>query len=170
MTPAAKFWVCKRSIEAVAECMEIWGGNGYVEDAPLARLYREAPVNSIWEGSGNIMCLDVLRALRRHPDLADALAAHLEAAGADEPELAERTATLLRLLATAGPQLEFSARYVAQELVLLTQAHLLRRYTPQVVADAFVQSRCHERTAGRVWGVAAGPTALASVLERAWHE
>ncbi|NGM88787.1 isovaleryl-CoA dehydrogenase [Parapusillimonas sp. SGNA-6] len=170
MTPAAKFWVCKRSIEAVAECMEIWGGNGYVEDAPLARLYREAPVNSIWEGSGNIMCLDVLRALRRHPDLADALAAHLEAAGADEPALAERTATLLRLLATAGPQLEFSARYVAQELVLLTQAHLLRRYAPQVVADAFVQSRFHERTAGRVWGVAAGPTALSSVLERAWHE
>jgi putative acyl-CoA dehydrogenase len=170
MTPAAKFWVCKRSIEAVGECMEVWGGNGYIEEAPLARLYREAPVNSIWEGSGNIMCLDVLRALRRHPDLAGALYAQLEAAGADEPLLAERTASLLGLLATAGPQLEFSARYVAQELVLLTQAHLLRQHAPQVVAEAFLQSRFHECTAGRVPGVAAGPTALYSVLERAWSE
>jgi putative acyl-CoA dehydrogenase len=136
----------------------------------MARLYREAPVNSIWEGSGNIMCLDVLRALRRHPDLAGALYAQLEAAGADEPLLAERIASLLGLLATAGPQLEFSARYVAQELVLLTQAHLLRQHAPQVVAEAFLQSRFHECTAGRVPGVAAGPTALYSVLERAWSE
>src|SRR5690606_29602552 len=64
LTPAAKFWVCKRTIEATAECMEVWGGNGYIEDGPMPRLYREAPVNSIWEGSGNVMCLDVLRGLR----------------------------------------------------------------------------------------------------------
>lgn len=170
MTPAAKFWICKRSIEAVAECMEIWGGNGYVEEGPLARLYREAPVNSIWEGSGNIMCLDVLRGLKRHPDHAAALYAHLEAESADEPALADRTGRLLSLLTTAGPQLEFSARYVAQELVLLTQAHLLRRYAPPVLADAFVQSRYNEPAAGRVLGVAAGPTALYSVLERTWAE
>ncbi len=58
LTPAAKFWICKRAIDVTAECMEVWGGNGYVEDGPMARLYREAPVNSIWEGSGNVMCLD----------------------------------------------------------------------------------------------------------------
>src|SRR5690606_40152423 len=67
-TPAAKLWVCKRAIAAIGECMEVWGGNGYVEDGPLPRLYREAPVNSIWEGSGNIMALDVQRALQREPD------------------------------------------------------------------------------------------------------
>ncbi|MGD7412749.1 acyl-CoA dehydrogenase family protein, partial [Ralstonia pseudosolanacearum] len=68
VTPAAKFWVCKRAIEATGEAMEVWGGNGYVEEGPMARLYREAPVNSIWEGSGNVMCLDVLRAIGRVPD------------------------------------------------------------------------------------------------------
>src|SRR5690606_20849450 len=85
LTPAAKFWVCKRSIGALAECMEVWGGNGYMEDGPMARLYREAPVNSIWEGSGNVMCLDVLRALKRHPDLAQVLLSGLEQDCADEP-------------------------------------------------------------------------------------
>ena len=65
VTPAAKFWVCKRALEFTGEAMEVWGGNGYVETGPMARFYREAPVNSIWEGSGNVMCLDVLRAFER---------------------------------------------------------------------------------------------------------
>ena len=65
LTPAAKFWICKRALEFSGECMEVWGGNGYVENAPMARMYREAPVNSIWEGSGNVMCLDVLRAISK---------------------------------------------------------------------------------------------------------
>lgn len=76
-TPTAKLWVCKRAMILIPECMEILGGNGYVEDGPLARLYREAPVNSIWEGSGNIMALDVLRALRRDPDCLMALQTEL---------------------------------------------------------------------------------------------
>ena len=67
-TPAAKLWVCKRAVAAVAECLEAWGGNGYVEDGPMPRLYRETPVNSVWEGSGNVMALDVLRALQREPE------------------------------------------------------------------------------------------------------
>ncbi|WP_256825600.1 acyl-CoA dehydrogenase family protein, partial [Pseudomonas juntendi] len=74
-TPAAKLWVCKRAIAAVAECMEAWGGNGYVEEGPMPRLYRETPVNSIWEGSGNVMALDVLRALQREPEALPALEA-----------------------------------------------------------------------------------------------
>ena len=74
LTPAAKFWICKRTPVLVAEAMEVLGGNGYVEDSALPRLYREAPVNSIWEGSGNVMCLDVIRALRREPVAAAALA------------------------------------------------------------------------------------------------
>src|SRR4029079_9462832 len=68
ITPAAKFWVCKRAMAVTSEAMEALGGNGYIEEAPLARFYREAPVNSIWEGSGNIVCLDVARAMRREPE------------------------------------------------------------------------------------------------------
>ncbi|MDS1142178.1 isovaleryl-CoA dehydrogenase [Pusillimonas sp. SM2304] len=166
LTPAAKFWICKRGIEALAECMEVWGGNGYIEDGPMARLYREAPVNAIWEGSGNIMCLDVLRGLKRHPELAEALLTRLEQDCAGEPALKSRAAGLLSLLAAAGPGLESAARHIAQELVLLTQANLLRRHAPQVLADAFIRSRC--QSAGRVYGASATPLALHSVLERAW--
>ena len=72
LTPAAKYWVCKRLPAAAAEAMEVMGGNGYVEEGPFARFYREAPLNSIWEGSGNVMCLDVLRALSRVPAVRDA--------------------------------------------------------------------------------------------------
>lgn len=79
-TPAAKLWVCKRAVAAVAECLEAWGGNGYVEDGPMPRLYRETPVNSVWEGSGNVMALDVLRALQREPEGMPALARELDAA------------------------------------------------------------------------------------------
>lgn len=167
LTPAAKFWVCKRAIEAAAECMEVWGGNGYIEDGPMARLYREAPVNSVWEGSGNVMCLDVLRALKRHPELAQALFASLEHDSADEPLLKERLRHLQSLLAATGPDLEAAARYIAQELVLLVQAGLLRRHAPQAVADSFVQSR-YAGSGGRVYGLASSPLALNSVLERAW--
>ena len=167
LTPAAKFWVCKRTMEAAAECMEVWGGNGYIEDGPMARLYREAPVNSIWEGSGNVMCLDVLRGLKRHPELAQALFESLEHDSADEPLLKERLRHLRTLLAASGPDLEAAARYIAQELVLLVQAGLLRRHAPQAVADSFVQSR-YAGPGGRVYGLATSPLALTSVLERAW--
>ncbi len=68
VTPAAKYWVCKRGPTLAADAMEVLGGNGYVEDSGMPRLYREMPVNSIWEGSGNVMCLDVLRAVTRAPD------------------------------------------------------------------------------------------------------
>lgn len=169
LTPAAKFWICKRTIEAAGECMEIWGGNGYIEEAPMARLYREAPVNSIWEGSGNVMCLDVLRALKRHPELAHALFDALEQDCAGEPLLKRRLQDLLALLASAAATLESAARYVAQELVLLAQAVLLRRHAPAPLADAFVQSR-FGGVGGRVFGVSAAPLGLYSVLERAWPE
>ncbi|MCC2596501.1 isovaleryl-CoA dehydrogenase [Pusillimonas sp. MFBS29] len=166
LTPAAKFWVCKRTIAALGECMEVWGGNGYIEDAPMARLYREAPVNSIWEGSGNIMCLDVLRALRRHPELAAALQDGLERDCADEPELKRCASELLSLLALAGPDLQAAARHIAQQLVLLVQACLLRRHAPQALSDAFVRSRF--QLSGRVYGAIPAPLSLNSVLERAW--
>lgn len=169
LTPASKFWICKRTIEAVAECMEVWGGNGYIENCPMPRLYREAPVNSIWEGSGNVMCLDVLRALRREPEAAGALLDSLVQDCAGERLLEPAVQRLVELLKQDPEEIELRARYVAQQLVLLVQASLLRRYSPAAVADAFIQSRFSGR-GGRVYGVVSGKTATAAIFQRAWHE
>ncbi|WP_442596784.1 isovaleryl-CoA dehydrogenase [Parapusillimonas sp. JC17] len=168
LTPAAKFWVCKRCVEAIAECMEILGGNGYIEEGPLARLYREAPVNSIWEGSGNVMCLDVLRAIRREPESAALLFDKLEADCAQDGVLQPRLQALRVLLGGTSVDLEAAARHVAQEIVLLVQAVLMRRHAPATLADAFVQSRFNG--GGRVYGLVATPNALDSMFERAWPE
>lgn len=167
LTPAAKFWVTKRTIQASAECMEIWGGNGYIEDAPMARLYREAPVNSIWEGSGNVMCLDVLRAWAGHPELALSLSDYLLQSAADDHILQPRTRRLLQVLSGTKHNQLGAARYVAQELVLLTQALLLRQYAPQLVSDAFISSRFADDT-GAIYGVRHNGMVPNAVLIRAW--
>ena len=169
LTPAAKFWVCKRAVDVTAECMEVWGGNGYIEDGPMPRLYREAPVNSIWEGSGNIMCLDVLRALKRHPELAEAMGNALLQDSADEPLLAAGARQLLAMLSNPDAVQVAAARYLAQDLVLLVQANLLRRHAPQMVADGFIQSRFAGR-GGRVFGVVTAKPATTAVLARVWQE
>jgi putative acyl-CoA dehydrogenase len=157
MTPAAKLWVCKRAIECTGEAMELLGGNGYVEDGVLARLYREAPVNSIWEGSGNVMALDVLRAVAREPDVARALLAEF-AASPDAPVQAEAH-MLLRLLTGDAAALEPQARRVAQGLVLCAQALLMRQQASTLAADAFITSRFGAD--GRLMGTVAVPQAAA---------
>jgi len=139
MTPAAKLWVCKRAIECTGEAMELLGGNGYVEDGVLARLYREAPVNSIWEGSGNVMALDVLRAVAREPEVALALLDEF-AASPDAPVQAEAR-RLRQWLGGAPDALEPRARRVAQGLVLCAQAVLMREQASAVAADAFITTR-----------------------------
>ncbi|ETF04240.1 acyl-CoA dehydrogenase [Advenella kashmirensis W13003] len=166
VAPAAKFWVCKRSIAAIAECLEVWGGNGYIEDAPLARLLREAPVNSIWEGSGNVMCLDVLRALSRHPDATALLLDHLADDCRADTVLAAAMTELAQWLAGPADALEAQARKVTQRLVLLVQATLLYRYAPSWVAQAFVRSRFEEP--GGVMGGSAYADA-AAILARAYQ-
>ncbi|HEY9280570.1 MAG TPA: isovaleryl-CoA dehydrogenase [Eoetvoesiella sp.] len=167
LTPAAKFWVCKRTIAATAECMEVWGGNGYIEEGPMPRLYREAPVNSIWEGSGNIMCLDVLRALKRQPELADILGKTLISDSADEPLLSASARQLVAVMGDSNAVHDALARYVAQDLVLLVQAGLLRRHASQAVADTFIQTRFGGR-GGRVFGVMAAKPVTTAILQRAW--
>ena len=152
LTPAAKFWVCKRAVELTGEAMEVFGGNGYVEEGVMARLFREAPVNSIWEGSGNVMCLDVLRALAREPEAAAALLADLAPAAQGEPRLATALLTLGRDLATPGALNEAGARAVAQRLVLLVQACLLHQQAPAFVADAVFATRFADSHWGRVVG------------------
>jgi putative acyl-CoA dehydrogenase len=170
VTPAAKYWVCKRTLEFTGEAMEVWGGNGYVEEGPMARFYREAPVNSIWEGSGNVMCLDVLRAMEREADAAQALFAAWHAVAQGHPAL---TAALERLAATlknAPETREASARRIAQQIVLVAQATLLVQHAPAAVADAFIATRladgCGE--SGRVYGTLPATFDHAAIIERAF--
>lgn len=166
--PAAKFWVCKRAVPVVAEALEVLGGNGYVETHVLPRLYRETPVNSLWEGSGNVMCLDVLRGVHRHPELVQSLCAWLHEHCSGDAGLKHRLAALDEQLLRPSVELEAVARHVSGTLVLLVQAALMRRHAPQVVADAFIASRLRDGGQG-VIGMAASPTALDQVLERAWR-
>ncbi|MFT0850798.1 acyl-CoA dehydrogenase family protein [Achromobacter sp. F4_2707] len=167
VTPAAKFWVCKRAIPVVAEALEALGGNGYIESHILPRLYREAPVNSLWEGSGNVMCLDVLRAVQRHPDWWEALLGWLRDSLQGEALADSRLQALVEHLSRPAPEREAVARNVAGTLVLLVQAALLRGHAPQPVADTFIASRLGGDNLS-VPGMMASPAALDSVLQRAW--
>jgi putative acyl-CoA dehydrogenase len=170
VTPAAKFWICKRALEFTGECMEVWGGNGYVENAPMARMYREAPVNSIWEGSGNVMCLDVLRAIEREPEGFMRLLDDLSGIAAAHAGLHSLVAALRRDLATRPEEREMLARRFVQRLVLAAQGSLMLEMAPAPIADAFIASRI-DTECGRVYGT---PGALASaalqqnILDRAW--
>ncbi len=153
MTPAAKFWVCKRAVELTGEAMEVLGGNGYIDDGVVARLFREAPVNSIWEGSGNVMCLDVLRAIAREPEAVQALLADWAEGGAGEPRMAAELQALRALLATPPAQMEALGRVLVARLVVLAQACLLRRHAPACMADGFIATRLGAAGAsGRVVG------------------
>ncbi len=139
-----KFWVCKRTPPMVAEALECLGGNGYVEENGLARLYREAPLNSIWEGSGNVNALDVVRALSHEPESLAALEAELVTTRGESRQLDASTGTALiaaRAIDPASTGSAFAARVVVEDLALVLQASLLVRHAPTAVADAFVASR-----------------------------
>ncbi|AUT69856.1 MULTISPECIES: isovaleryl-CoA dehydrogenase [Paraburkholderia] len=170
VTPAAKYWVCKRTLEFTGEAMEVWGGNGYVEEGPMARFYREAPVNSIWEGSGNVMCLDVLRAMEREPDAAQALLAAWRDVAQTHPALNAALERLMRALTSAPETREASARRIAQQIVLIAQAVLLAQHAPAFVADAFIATRlgdgCGE--SGRVYGTLPAAFDHKAIVDRAF--
>ena len=168
LTPAGKYWICKRGPGFGFEAMEVLGGSGYVEESPLARLYRELPVNSIWEGSGNVMCLDVLRALARSPDAGGALSAELALADGLHETFDRYAARLLTDLQTAQVE-QFGARILAERIVLALQAALLLRHAPTFVAQAFVQSRLAQAPGGAYGRLQAG-TDCAAILARALHE
>ncbi len=165
LTPAVKFSLCKRAAAFCEEAMEVLGGNGYVEDSILPRLYREAPVNSIWEGSGNIMCLDVLRALRDEPAAVEAVEREAEAARGGDRRLDDAASVLLAQL-RAGPA-EVEARHLTQRLVLVMQAALLVRLAPAAVADAFCASRLGGDQGG-CYGVLGPGTGFDTIIDRAW--
>lgn len=170
VTPAAKFWICKRALEATGEAMEVWGGNGYVEEGPMARLYREAPVNSIWEGSGNVMCLDVLRALQRTPDDGARILQDLARRSNGHPAIRAELASLQAMLREPPEHLEASARCFAQGLVLTAQAALMIAHADPESAELFVASRLG-RQHGRVFGTLdADHAALQRIARRTWPE
>jgi putative acyl-CoA dehydrogenase len=155
LTPAGKYWICKRGPAFGAEAMEVMGGNGYVEDGPLGRLYREFPVNSIWEGSGNVMCLDVLRALGKGPEVRDALAAELAPAAGRDGRYDAYCADLLEALPRAAAD-ESGARRLAERLVVAVQGGLLLRHAPPAVADGFLASRIARDVGGAFGRLPAG--------------
>ncbi|TDQ89946.1 isovaleryl-CoA dehydrogenase [Paraburkholderia silvatlantica] len=169
VTPAAKFWVCKRTLAFTGEAMEVWGGNGYVEEGPMARFYREAPVNSIWEGSGNVMCLDVLRALEREADAAQALFLAWRRDAQTHPVLNAALDRLSVLLNGAPGTREASARRIAQQIVLIAQAMLLRDAPPEM-AQAFIATRLdeHDADCDRVFGTLPARFDHAAIIERAF--
>jgi putative acyl-CoA dehydrogenase len=156
--PAAKYWVCKRTPMVTAEALECLGGNGYIEDySPMPRLLRDAPLNSIWEGSGNVTALDVLRALTRTPDSADVLLAELDLAASD-PHVSAAAAGLREQLKDPSQQ---DARRLAGQIILTLQAALLARHAPTAVADAFIASRLSPAGAGTgAGGMPAGGPAM----------
>jgi putative acyl-CoA dehydrogenase len=159
-----KYWICKRGPAVAAEALECLGGNGYVEDFPMARLYREAPLNSIWEGSGNVNALDVLRALAREPQALEAFFAEVSAAAGADRRLDTAAAAVRTDLEDTG-DIELRARRLVERMALVLQGSLLVRYSPPAVSDAFCASRL-----GGDWGYAFGTlppaTDLESILER----
>ncbi|MCY3769015.1 MAG: acyl-CoA dehydrogenase family protein [Gammaproteobacteria bacterium] len=164
-TTVAKYWNCKRAPTQILEALECLGGPGYIEESILPRLYREAPINSIWEGSGNVMCLDVLRAAGREPETLDAFFAELEAArGADTRLDAESAA--LRSDFGQGGNLEIQARTLTERMAIALQAALLVRHAPAEIADAFCASRLGRRWSG-AYGTLPATVNFDAVIRRA---
>jgi putative acyl-CoA dehydrogenase len=163
VTPAAKFWICKRTPFATQEAMEVLGGSGYIEESIMPRLYREAPVNSIWEGSGNVMCLDVLRAIARTSNAADVMRAELD--GSDDARLKDFARQLTERLGAPERNDEAQARALTRDLVLGLQAALLIKHAPTSVADAFCASRLSGES--NAFGLLPRGLDLRAIVERA---
>jgi putative acyl-CoA dehydrogenase len=161
VTPIAKYWLCRRMTIVAVEAMECLGGNGYVEEQPLARLYREAPLNGIWEGSPNVICLDALRALRRSPAAFEALAA--EIARGQDPRAARRAEEAGRMLADPATA-ETAARAAVERLALALQASLMRRHARAAAAEAFSVSRLEAPGSHSLGTLAAGVDVRALAL------
>jgi putative acyl-CoA dehydrogenase len=162
-----KYWVCKRAPMHTAEAMECLGGNGYVEESILPRLYREAPVNSIWEGSGNVNALDVLRALGRNPDSLDAYVEETSLAKGADARLDRALSSVRETFAASGAPPEASARRIVERMALVLQASLLVRHAPPAVADAFCAARL-DGDGGLAFGTLPPSAGTKAILDRAW--
>ena len=158
-----KYWTCKRGPAHAAECLECLGGNGYVEESGLPRLYREVPLASIWEGSGNVQCLDVLRAMVKSPDSLEAYFAEV-AEGSTEPRVAAEAKALREELGDMA-EMESRARRIVERMALLLQGSMLVRFGDEAVADAFCASRL-EGDWGRAFGTLPAGTGFTRIIDR----
>jgi putative acyl-CoA dehydrogenase len=164
ITPAAKFGICKAAPRLLYEAMESLGGNGYVEESPLPRLYREAPVNAIWEGSGNVIALDLLRVESREPELAASVLERLMADAGDLPGALETARDIV--LALQSPEAEAKARFIAERLFTLAAAGALARSAPSQITESFALTRLGQPA--RMTGANDLGEALKPLLERAF--
>jgi putative acyl-CoA dehydrogenase len=162
-TAVMKYWVCKRATPHAAEALECLGGNGYVEESGMPRLLRDSPLNSIWEGSGNVAALDVLRATVKEPEGLPAFLAECELARGGHPVLDTHLDRLRSFVATDP---EWEARRLVEDLALGLQASLLVRHAPDAVARAFCEARLGDAR-GRVYGALPSATEADELLERA---
>jgi putative acyl-CoA dehydrogenase len=167
-TAVMKYWVTKRAPALVSEALECLGGNGFVEESSLPLLYRDAPLNSIWEGSGNVAALDVLRAIGAEREGLPAFLAECERAAGGDPRLDAHLAGLRGRLEALGASDadQFGARRLAEELAVALQGSLLVRHAPPEVADAFCAARC-AGAGGRVYGTLPPGVDAAAIVERA---
>lgn len=163
-TAVGKYWITKRAVAVVAEALEALGGNGYVEESPLPRLYRDAPLNSIWEGSGNVQCLEMLRAIKKDAGTLEMTLQEIRAARGGNRHFDNFTDKLEGEIADTT-NLEARARRVAELLALALQGSLLVRHAPVEVADAFCASRL-AKDAGLVFGTLPAGTAFDQIIER----
>jgi putative acyl-CoA dehydrogenase len=163
-TAVLKYWVCKRNPVLAAEALECLGGGGYVEESPMPRIFRESPLNGVWEGSGNVICLDVLRAMGRSPESVEAFFA--EVGSARDPRLAHTLEDVRADLADFD-QIEVRARRIVEKLALAVQASLLLRHGDPAVAEAFCVSRLGGDH-GRAFGTLPRAVDFGGILERAW--
>jgi putative acyl-CoA dehydrogenase len=168
-TAISKYWLCKRAPVQVGEALECLGGNGYVEESVMPRLYREAPLYGIWEGSGNVICLDVLRSLAKEPASADALIAEMQLGAGSAPRLqafVSDVGSSLRgwVREKGGADSERGARILVERLALALEGSLLARYGTRAVADAFCSSRIAERH-GYAFGTLPKEADLQAILD-----
>jgi len=165
-TPVGKFWNCKRAVGVVHEALECHGGNGFVEEGPMARLYREAPLNGIWEGSGNVIALDVLRAAARAPRSVDVFVDEVRKAKGADRRLDRAIGRLQDELGTAEEH-EARARRTVGRMAVALQASLLVRHSPPALADAFCATRLGDDGDGHVYGCLPAGLDQRAIVERA---
>ncbi|MEM9026988.1 MAG: isovaleryl-CoA dehydrogenase [Pseudomonadota bacterium] len=169
MTPVTKYWVCKLAPALGYEAMECLGGNGYVEDGMAARLYRELPLNAIWEGSGNVMCLDLLRVLRQAPDQARLVFDEIRMLANGEHRLISSLSSIEAYLSGNTVDLELHARGLVEDLARTASGALLHAHAPTAVADAFLEARFGTRFQ-QTYGAGFHQCDTAAILERALPE
>jgi putative acyl-CoA dehydrogenase len=164
-TAVGKYWLCKRNPTLTAEALECLGGNGYVEESVMPRLFRESPLNGIWEGSGNVICLDVLRAMAREPEAVEAYLDEVRLAGGLDPRFDASMASLEKQLGDLDG-IEYRARRVVEQMAVLLQGALLLRTGAPATADAFCASRLGDDW-GRAFGTLPPGVDVRTIVERA---